>query len=180
MNNVNFKIQKVKRAFFKELDVGTFFTNNLNDNPKLYLKINDKEAIDLEDRITTDNIKTDRFFSSYCFILDIEIDFQYNGIPLDINRKDTDSKVNMVLPMIYQPMSMISDSEFFVFANEGKRIPIEGLGLDRVYIFIRPFVIYDVVKNKIIELSQSTAEQLSIHILDAKINATFKIEDDKA
>ena len=183
MNTINIQKQKLMKRFFKELDIGTFFTNSSSDNAKLYLKFNDKEAYDLEfDSI--DRIKSEKFFLGYCYPLDVDLDFEYLTIPMAINRMNGYSRVSGSLPICdYSLFNLAIDSSslreavFFTFSDTGKKIPIDGIeDSHHIFIAIKPFVIYDLLKNQIIELTAGDAENLSVKVLETTINATFKTE----
>ena len=183
MNTINIQKQKLMKRFFKELDIGTIFTNSSSDNAKLYLKFNDKEAYDLEPN-SIDRIKREKFFLGYCYPLDIDLDFEYLTIPMAINRMNGDSRVSMSLPLCeYSLFNLGIDSAnlrevvFFTFSDAGKKIPIDGIeDSHHIFIAIKPFVIYDLVKNQIIELTAGDAKNLSVNVLETTINATFKTE----
>lgn len=177
MNNINIQRGKLLKRFFKELDVGTFFTANSNDlDVKLYLKINDKEAYDLEYK-SLDKIKTEKFFLGYCFPLDVGMSFEYQRNPLEINRMIGDSRLSMSLPLCEYSLSNLTEADFFIFSDAGKRkIPIEVDDRHHIFIYIKPFVIYDLVKNEIIELTAGDVENVTVNVLEADIDATFKTE----
>ena len=177
MNNINIQRGKLMKRFFKELDVGTFFTNSTDNDIKLYLKLNDKEAYDLEYK-SLDKFKTEKFFLGYCYPLDVSMSFEYQTMPLEINRMNGDSRLNMSLPLCEYSLSNLTEADFFIFSDTGKRkIPIEGID-DRhhIFIYIKPFVIYDLVKNEIIELTAGDVENVTVNVLETHIDATFKTE----
>ena len=176
MNNINIQREKLMKRFFKELDVGTFFTNSTDNDIKLYLKLNDKEAYDLEYK-SLDKFKTEKFFLAYCYPLDVSMNFEYQTIPMEINRANGDSRLNMSLPVCEYLLSNLTEADFFIFSDEGKRkIPIEVDDRQHIFIYVKPFVIYDLVKNEIIELTAGDVEDVIVNVLETHINATFKTE----
>ena len=175
--------EKLMKRFFKELDIGTFFTNSTDSDTKVYLKLNDKEAYDLDYK-SLDRIKSEKFFFlGYCYPLDINLNFEYLTIPLEINRANGDSLVSMSLPLCEYSLfnlgavSNVREAVFFTFSNTGKKIPIDGIeDSHHIFIFIKPFVIYDLVKNEIIELTAGDVENVTVNVLETRIGATFKTE----